>query len=52
VESPDCAPQIADLSAEFVSNNVVVISSVANVTSVRVACNSTGVSVVIPVDAP
>jgi hypothetical protein len=51
VESPDCAPQIADLSAEFVSNNVVVISSVANVTSVRVACNST-VSVVIPVDAP
>ena len=47
----DCAPQITDLSAEFVSNNLVVISSVANVSAVRVVCGSNAsMSVSIPVD--
>ena len=36
----DCAPQITGLSPEFVSDNLVVISSVAAVSSVRVVCVS------------
>jgi hypothetical protein len=48
----DCAPQITGLSAEFVSDNLVVISSVAAVSSVRVACVTDGAKFVdIPVDA-
>jgi hypothetical protein len=50
VETSNCVPQITDLSSEFVSNNVMVISSVANVTSVRVACNTS--AIILPVDAP
>jgi hypothetical protein len=47
----DCAPLITDLSSEFVSNNVLVISSVANVSAVRVVCDSNvSMSVNIPVD--
>jgi hypothetical protein len=38
--SESCIPQISGLSQEFVSDNVVVISSVANVSSVRVVCSS------------
>jgi hypothetical protein len=48
----DCVPQISGLSAEFVSGNVVVISSVAVVASVRVVCSSnSSLYVDIPVDA-
>ncbi len=48
----DCVPQVTGLSAEFVSNNVVVISSVAAVASVRVACSTnSSLFVDIPVDA-
>jgi hypothetical protein len=50
--SSDCAPQITDLPAEFVSSNIVVISSVADVTSVKVVCNATALGVSIPVAAP
>jgi hypothetical protein len=47
----DCSPLITDLSSEFVSNNVLVISSVANVSAVRVVCDSNvSMSVNIPVD--
>jgi hypothetical protein len=46
-----CTPQISGLSAEYVSNNVVVISSVAVVSSMRVACASnSSMFVDIPVD--
>ena len=47
----DCIPRILDLSPEFVSGNVVVISSVANVSAVRVECSSnTSMFVEISVD--
>lgn len=48
----DCAPQITGLSAEFVSDNLVVISSVAAVSSVHVVCVSDAAKFVdIPVAA-
>ena len=50
--SPNCTPQIKDLSAEFVSSNVVVISSLADVTSVKVVCSASALGVSIPVAAP
>jgi hypothetical protein len=48
-----CVPQISGLSSEFVSDNtVVVISSVANVSSVRVVCSSNSTMFLdLPVDA-
>jgi hypothetical protein len=46
-----CVPQISGLAAEYVSNNIVVVSSVAVVSSVRVACTSnSSMFVDIPVD--
>ena len=53
VASENCIPQISGLSLEFVSNNnVVVISSVANVSSVRVVCSTnSSVFLDLPVDA-
>jgi hypothetical protein len=46
-----CTPQISGLSDEYVSNNVVVVSSVAVVSSVRVACaGNSSLFVDIPVD--
>jgi hypothetical protein len=48
-----CVPQISELSPEFVSDNtVVVISSVANVSSVRVVCSiNPTIFLDLPVDA-
>jgi hypothetical protein len=48
-----CVPQISGLSSEFVSDNtVVVISSVANVSSVRVVCSiNPTIFLDLPVDA-
>ena len=47
----DCVPRISGLSAEFVSENVVVISSTAVVSAVRVECSTNAAMFVdIPVD--
>jgi hypothetical protein len=48
----DCAPRIDGLADEFTSNAMVVISSVASVSSVRVVCATDAAKfVVLPVDA-
>jgi hypothetical protein len=47
-----CIPQISGLASEFLNDNVMVVSSVAVVSSVRVACTSNASMFVdIPVDA-